>query len=71
MPTAADFEHLPTSEKVQLVTELWDQIAKSGELAALPDSVITEAERRLSEMTADPSMGISEHEMWCRADAKR
>lgn len=71
MPTAADFEHLPVSEKVQLVTELWDQIAKSGEPITLPGSVVAEAERRLGEMTDNPSLGISEDEMWRRADAKR
>ncbi|MGV3486949.1 MAG: addiction module protein [Planctomycetaceae bacterium] len=62
---------MPISEKVQLVTELWDQIAKSGESITLPGSVIAEAERRLGEMTDHPSMGISEEEMWHRADAKR
>ena len=71
MPTAADFEHLPVSEKVQLVTELWDQIAKSGEPVTLPDSVITEAQRRLDEMTGGPAQVISEDEMWRRADAER
>ena len=71
MPTAADFEHLPVSEKLQLVTELWDQIARSREPIRLPESAIAEARRRQDEMLADPSIGITEDEMWRRVDAKR
>ena len=70
MPTAADFEHLPVSEKLQLVTELWDQIARSREPIRLPESAIAEARRRQDEMLADPSIGITEDEMWRRVDAK-
>jgi putative addiction module component (TIGR02574 family) len=71
MPTAADLEHLPLAEKVQLVMQLWDQIAKSGAAIALPESALIEAERRLDELLANPSSGISEDEMWRRADAQR
>jgi putative addiction module component (TIGR02574 family) len=71
MPNAADFEDLPVAEKVLLVTQLWDQIAKAETPITLPSSVLIEAERRLDEMIADPSMGITEEEMWRRADALR
>jgi putative addiction module component (TIGR02574 family) len=71
MPSAADFEHLPVAEKLRLVTQLWEQIVNSGESVALPNSVIFEGERRLDEMLADPSLGISAEEMWRQADAKR
>lgn len=71
MPTAADLEHLSVPEKMQLVMALWDQIAHSSAASALPDSVMTEAERRLDEMLADPSSAISEDEMWRQADAQR
>ena len=71
MPSAADFENLPIAEKVQLVTLIWDQIVKSGEPLTLPDSAIAEAERRLDDLLADPTQGISEDEMWQQADAHR
>ncbi|MEX1040969.1 MAG: addiction module protein [Pirellulaceae bacterium] len=71
MIKAADFEHLPVAEKLRLVTQLWDQIAVSGEPIVLPDPVISEAERRFDEMVADPSIGISEEEMWRQASEKR
>jgi putative addiction module component (TIGR02574 family) len=71
MPNAADFEHLPVAEKVELITQLWDQIAKSGQPIAMPMSVVAEAERRLDELIADPSLGITEDEMWRRANVLR
>jgi putative addiction module component (TIGR02574 family) len=71
MPNAADFQHLPVAEKLELVTQLWDQIANSGQPVALPKSVVVEAERRLDEMVAEPSLSITEEEMWRQADGLR
>jgi hypothetical protein len=34
-------------------------------------SVVAEAERRLDELIADPSLGITEDEMWRRANVLR
>ncbi len=71
MPNAVEFEHLTVAEKIELVTQLWDQIARSGQPVSLPDSVIAEGERRMEEMIADPSLGITEDEMWQRANEQR
>lgn len=68
---AVEFEHLSVAEKMELVTQLWDQIARSGLPVTLPDSVIAEGERRMDEMIADPSLGITENEMWQRANGQR
>jgi putative addiction module component (TIGR02574 family) len=45
---------------------LWDDIAASE--VTLPDSVREEMERRAAEMDADPSVSITEEELWRRVD---
>jgi putative addiction module component (TIGR02574 family) len=71
MPSAADFEHLSVAEKIQLVTQLWDQIASSDQPIALPAATLAVAEQRLDEMISEPTPGITEDEMWRQADALR
>lgn len=71
MVRASDFANLPTDEKIQLVTDLWDQIASQGDAPVLPDWVHTEANRRLEELEKDPSKGLTADEMWRKVDESR
>jgi putative addiction module component (TIGR02574 family) len=67
----AQLDSLPVSEKLRLVTSLWDQIAKSKQPICVPDAVLDDAERRVNEMIDDPSAGLTEADMWRRADEIR
>ena len=64
----AGLYNLPTTEKLKLVTQLWDDIAASGEPLVVPTEVKSEAARRASEMKATPSIGIDDEELWRRVD---
>jgi hypothetical protein len=44
---------------------------QTDEQYVLPEWAIQDAERRLNEFLADPSIAISEEEMWRRVDAGR
>ena len=67
----SNFQKLPTDQKIELVFQLWDEIADSNEPVVLSDSVKAEMDRRCAELDADPSSAISEDEMWRRVNQKR
>lgn len=64
----SNLSNLPASEKLRIVTQLWDEIAMSQEPIALPAEIIREASRRSAELDADPSIAIDEDELWRRVD---
>jgi putative addiction module component (TIGR02574 family) len=64
----ADLRNLTISEKLRIVTQLWDDIAASREPIVVPPEVLREALRRSDELKADPSMAIDEDELWRRVD---
>ena len=64
----SDLTNLPVSEKLKLVTKLWDEIAASNEPIVLPPEVLSEISRRAAEVDANPSILIDEDEMWRRVD---
>jgi len=64
----ADLRNLPVSEKLRIVTQLWDDIAASGEPFVVPPEVLGEATRRSDELKANPSMAIDDDELWRRVD---
>lgn len=64
-------ENLPISEKLRLVTSLWDQIACCGETVSVPDTVLDNAGERIKEMLVDPTASLMEDEMWSRANGLR
>ena len=70
MITAEDLRHLPIEQKVQLASGLWEQIANSGRTFPISEEDLTEAHRRLEEMRRDPSIGLTEEEMWRSVDRK-
>ncbi|WP_425395681.1 addiction module protein [Aeoliella sp.] len=60
---------LPAAEKLAIVEALWDNLSESGEPLVLSPEQSAEIGRRATEMTADPTIGISREEMWKRVDA--
>jgi putative addiction module component (TIGR02574 family) len=64
----SSLKDLSTSDKLRIVTELWNDIATSQEPLVIPDEILRESSRRSSELTADPSIAIDEKELWRRVD---
>lgn len=56
-----DFRSLPITERIQLVTEIWDSIADETPGTSLGFSAedFAEWDRRLAAYRADPSRGIA------------
>ena len=67
----APLENLHVNEKLRLVTNLWDQIARSGQPITLPDVVFDDAARRIDEMATNPEACLTEDEMWRQANGLR
>ena len=63
-----DLSGLPVTEKLRIVTQLWDDIASSPDPITVPPEVTREASRRSAELDADPSMAIDDDELWRRVD---
>lgn len=64
----SDIRNMTASEKLKLVTQLWDEIAASNDTIVMPPEIIDEAERRAAEIKADPSIAIDDDELWRRVD---
>ena len=63
-----DLSGLPVTEKLRIVTQLWNDIASSTDPITVPPEVIREASRRSAELEADPSIAIDDDELWRRVD---
>lgn len=59
---------LPNDEKLRIIFELWDDLASSNAPIQLSDEVIAEAQRRRSELLANPEFALDDDEMWRRVD---
>jgi putative addiction module component (TIGR02574 family) len=59
---------LSMTEKLRLVTALWDDIASSSEPIVVPEDILEEASRRTAEIAQDPSIAIDDAELWRRVD---
>ena len=66
----SELHDLPTNKKIELVFQLWDEIASSQAPIQLSSSVIAEIDRRCSEIDADPSILLEEEELWRQVDEK-
>ena len=67
MSTPLDhIRQLPVAEQLSLVEQIWDGLHESREM--VKDWHRAEARRRAEELTADPSIAISEQEVWSRVD---
>jgi putative addiction module component (TIGR02574 family) len=60
--------NLPPAEKLQIVEELWDDLADSSTPLPLPSWHLEEARRRAAELDADPSIAIDREELARRID---
>ncbi|MCA9208439.1 MAG: addiction module protein [Pirellulaceae bacterium] len=58
---------LPPSEKLAIITELWDDLASASPLK-LPEDELREMQLRRDEMLADPSIALDADEVWRRVD---
>lgn len=66
-----DLSHLKdlsATDKLRIVTELWNDIAASNEPLVIPEGILRESSRRSEELTTDPSLAIDENELWRRVD---
>ena len=52
-----ELRQLPISERIQLVKELWDSIADESPAIGLSPEQITELDRRLDALEAQPESG--------------
>jgi putative addiction module component (TIGR02574 family) len=59
---------LPIAEKLRIVEELWDDIAASDESLILRDWHIAEAQRRDTELDANPDIALTREQLWKRVD---
>jgi putative addiction module component (TIGR02574 family) len=70
----ADYEslrQLPVAEKLQVIGMLWHDIETSGEELPIPDDVLQEVERRVTEFQKNPTETYPREELWKRVDARR
>lgn len=64
----SSLKELPATDKLRIVTELWNDIVAANEPIVVPDEILRETSRRSAELTADPSIAIDEQELWRRVD---
>jgi len=65
-PEMETLRNLSPAEKLELVEELWDDLARSPGPLPLPPWHREEAHRRAAELKADPSKAIDRDELWRR-----
>ena len=66
-----DLKHLPLSERLQLMEDLWDSIAEELESEPLPESLKAEMDRRMDAYIKDPSTSLSLEEVQLRMKGDR
>ena len=66
----SNLQNLPTSQKIELVFQLWNEIAESDAPIVLSDGVKAEIDKRCADLDSDPSIAIDEKEMWRRVNEK-
>ncbi len=66
-----DLKHLPLSERLQLMEDLWDSIAEELESEPLPESLKAEMDRRMDAYIKDPSTSLSLEEVQRRMKGDR
>jgi putative addiction module component (TIGR02574 family) len=68
--TAHDFGRLSISERIQLVEDLWDSIAASGEEIPLTSAEVEELDRRLADLEANPAASVPWDEARARIEER-
>jgi putative addiction module component (TIGR02574 family) len=67
----AELRALPPEEKLRLVELLWDDLEAEEALLPLPAWVEAEAHRRVTELGANPDLGLTHQEIWHRLESSR
>lgn len=70
-PETERLKKLPLAVRLLVLEELWDELAESGDSLIVPDWQRQVAEERLAELQANPTVAISEEELWRRVDAAK
>ena len=58
MVKPTDYAKLSVAERLQLVEDIWDNIARDTGAVSVPAEVLDEAERRLAEHRRDPGSAV-------------
>jgi putative addiction module component (TIGR02574 family) len=58
MVKPSDYTSLSVAERLRLVEDIWDSIARDTGAVTVPGEVLDEAERRLAEHRRDPDSAI-------------
>lgn len=59
---------LPVAEKLQIVEQLWDDIADADGAEVVQEWHKAEARQRAAELQADPDIALTREELWQRVD---
>lgn len=59
---------LPVADKLRIVEQLWDDIHESDERLVVRNWHKEEAQRRLSDLEANPDAALTRKELWKRVD---
>jgi len=70
-PQALQLRKLPIAERLQLVEDLWDDLASTNEPFPLSTWHRTEADRRAAELEENPAMALTREELWQRVEQAR
>jgi putative addiction module component (TIGR02574 family) len=70
-PQALPLRSLTIAEKLQVIEDLWDDMEASGEPFPLPAWIREEADRRMAEIDADPSLALTPEEVWREVEKRR
>ena len=62
--------NLSPNEKLQVVTDLWNQLANEEIQFTLPPEELAEMDRRREQMTQDPTIAITADEVWRRVNGR-
>ena len=64
-----DIQKLPPETQLSIAEQIWDGLLHSGHLPS--ESQIAEVRRRVKELEEDPSLALTEEEMWKKVDELR
>ena len=64
-----DIRKLPPQTQLELAEQIYDGLLHTGDLPT--DEQMTEVRRRAKEMEDNPSIGLTEDQMWARVDDLR
>ena len=61
-----DIQKLPPQTQLELAQQIWDGLLHSGHLPS--EEQISETRRRAGELDDNPSIALTEEQMWAKVD---